>query len=91
MKYHKMYEFSLALIAFFILVFPKIILISILFNLLVSFLGIIKRKLVFEINLINILLVVLYLVYVIGSIFTNHFDLAAKCLEYNCFSCIGSN
>ncbi len=81
-KYHKIYELSLALIAFFMLVFPKLILISILFNLLVSFLGIIKRKLVFEINLINILLVVLYLVYVIGLIFTNHFDIAAKCLEY---------
>lgn len=80
--YKKMYEVSLALIAFLMLVFPKLIAIGMILHLGVTILGVIKRKLVFGLSLMNVLMVLLYCSYVIGTFYTNHPDIAARYLEY---------
>ena len=80
--YKKVYEVSLALMAFLMLVVPKLIAIGIIIHLGVTITGIIKRKLKFSINPMNVLMLLLYIAYVIGSLYTDHPDIAGRYLEY---------
>lgn len=81
-EYKKVYEVSLALMAFLMLVFPKLIAIGMIIHLGVTIFGIVKRKLTFGVNPMNVLMLLLYLAYLIGSIYTDHPDIAGKYLEY---------
>lgn len=80
--YKKMYEVSLALMAFLMLVVPKLVTIGIILHLGVTVYGIVKRKLEFGINPLNVLFFLLYVAYLIGVFFTDHPDIAQKYLEY---------
>ncbi|MEJ6777384.1 MAG: O-antigen ligase family protein [Crocinitomicaceae bacterium] len=82
MRYKKVYEVSLALMAFLMLVSPKLITIGIILHFGITVMGIYKRKLVFGVNLMNVLMVLLYSTYLVGTIYTNHPDIAGKYLEY---------
>ena len=82
MGYKKVYEVSLALMAFLMLVSPKLVTIGIILHFVITVVGIYKRKLVFGVNLMNVLMALLYGAYLVGAIYTNHPDIAGKYLEY---------
>lgn len=80
--YKKVYEVSLALMAFLMLVVPKLVTIGIIVHLGVTIYGVVKRKLAFGINPLNVLFFLLYIAYFVGVFFTNYPDIAQKYLEY---------
>lgn len=80
--YKIVYEVSLALMAFLMLVVPKLIAIGVIVYLGIIIVGIIKHKFKFSINLMNVLILLLYLSYAIGSLYTEHPDIAVRYLEY---------
>ncbi|MDG1776479.1 MAG: O-antigen ligase family protein [Crocinitomicaceae bacterium] len=82
MGYKKVYEISLALMALLMLVSPKLITLGIILHFGITVVGLVKRKLVFGVNLMNALMVLLYFTYLVGTIYTNHPDIAGRYLEY---------
>jgi len=78
----KWYEGSLALMVLLMLLIPNLLGIGILLFLIIWVIGIVQKKLQFKFFWMNGFLFLLYLGYVIGTIYTNHPDIASRYLEY---------
>lgn len=76
------YLVGICLLIFVELVFPKMIVLPILFMVIALIVGGIKRELQFQFHLPLLLLALLYLAYLFGSYFTFRPDLASKYIEY---------
>ncbi len=82
LSFNKLYEWSLGLMVFLMIVTPSLIAIGILLFFAISALGIVKKYLKFHLNKLGVLFILLYLSYFVGSFYTNNTDIANKYLEY---------
>ena len=80
--YKQWYDLYLALFAGIMIAFPKMVGIAIVPILLFVVIGLVKGKIQFKFSWMALLLILLYLGYLIGTLFTNNPDLANKYLEY---------
>lgn len=71
-KYQKSVEIYLGIIAFVICVFPKLVPLTIIGLLICTILGYAKKKITLNITAPAVLLAVLYLIYLIGTIFSQN-------------------
>ncbi|MCO4813381.1 MAG: O-antigen ligase family protein [Flavobacteriales bacterium] len=81
-NYNKYYELSLGILVFLMILVPSLVGVGIIILLAVWVFGIIKREVEFKFNFLNLLLLVFYVVYLFGVLYTNNMDLAGKYLEY---------
>lgn len=80
--FHIVSPVSLSLLAFTMILFPKLLPIPIALYALVLVFGAVKKYVHFEFNKVLLLFLLLYISYTIGSLFTEHKDVALKYLEY---------
>ena len=76
------YHSSLALIAFLIAIFPKMVIIGFIFMFLSIVYGFLKKQFYFKFDSILIAFVLLYSIYLVGVLFTHNSVAAGKYLEY---------
>lgn len=81
-SFENVFTFVLALSSCVFLFAPKIVTISFLLIFGVQVFGLIKRKITFNVNKTTYLLVLFYLVYLVGCLFTEDYNQAMKYLEY---------
>jgi len=81
-KYSNLVSLALALMLFTEVVLPNLFGASALIYILTVIYGAITRELKFEISKMGKLFIAFYLIYLIGSYGTNHWELAGKTLEY---------
>ena len=81
MSFEKAFLYFLGLAAGLICVFPKMVVPAIAGILLFVIIGYMRKKIVFQYSIPAILLIVLYLVYFVGTFFTHHRDLANHYIE----------
>ena len=80
--YKHLFESGLAFLALVMLVLPNFITVALLLFLVVLIIGGVKKEISLHWNLINTLFVLFYLIYFVGSFYTNNQGLANKYLEY---------
>ncbi len=76
------FNYYLGFVSFIFCVAPKWVSPCVLGLLIFVVIGYIKRELIFKISTPALFMILLYLTYVIGVLFTNHPDIAGKYLEY---------
>ncbi len=81
-SFEKVFTFVIALSSCLFLFAPKISIISFVLIFGVQVVGLIQRKITFNINKTTYLLVLFYLVYLVGCLFTDDYNQAMKYLEY---------
>lgn len=81
-QFNRVYFGTISLFLVVFCVFPKFTGLSIAILALVSIFGWVKKHLSFQWTKRHSLFVVFYLLYVVGTIWTNHWDVASKYLEY---------
>ena len=82
LSFNKLYEWTLGLMVFLMIVTPWLFGIGVLVFFIVSIGGLIKRHLEFKLNRLGVVFILLYLLYFIGTFYTNNVDIANKYLEY---------
>jgi O-antigen ligase len=82
LKFTDFFNYYLGVISFVFCVFPKWTSPCLIGLLICTIVGYSKKKIVFHMSKPAILMVLLYVAYLIGTLFTHHSDIAAKYLEY---------
>jgi len=76
------YNFLLGLLALVMVCVPNLSGLFIVLTLVFAIIGAARKQMKFQVSTINVLFLCLYLVYLIGCLYTNNSDLASKYLEY---------
>ena len=75
------YGMALGLFSILAIVLPKLIVLGFVALAIVVGVGLFKRKLTFKLDVLSVLFIALYLVYLIYAAFTRHPDLAGRYIE----------
>lgn len=82
LSFRNLFQYWLGIIACVFCFMPKFIVLGILGLLVLTVIGYRKKELVFQWSKPLVMLTSLYLVYLVGILFTNHLDIALKYAEY---------
>lgn len=81
-QFHAICSICLSLLAFTMILLPKLVTIPIALFFLLLIFGIVKKQVKFKFNNILLLFFLLYVTYLIGTFFTENKEIALKYLEY---------
>lgn len=81
-RFNELYNWMLFLISFIIVALPRLSAIAIIVMILLQIYGLLKKEVRFVFNPLLVLILLFYIAYFIGAIFTDYPDIAGKYLEY---------